>query len=86
MTKPNEHAKIHDAMRDAFRSNRFTVDNRGRVLRGPDEETAPETGPTEGAPPKRPGKADGGAHGHIPVDPNASINRAIRAALDRRGT
>jgi len=84
MSKPNENAKIHDAMRDAFRSNRFTLDSRGRLLRGPVDVEA-ETAPTEDAPPKRPGKADGGAQGHVPVDPSASINRAIRQLATGQG-
>ena len=86
MTNPNE--PINQGLRRAFTSGRFTVDGQGRLLRGPDDdaETAPETGPTEDAPPMRPGKADGGAQGHLPEDPSASINRTIRAARGQRGS
>lgn len=80
----NEHTTINDAMRRAFRSNRFTTDSRGRILRAPSDVEA-ETEPIEEATSKRPGSADAGAQGHVPVDPNAVINNAIRESAGRRG-
>jgi hypothetical protein len=80
----NEHTRINSAMRDAFRASRITVDNSGRVLRGPAAEEIEEL--TEEVPSKRPGSADGGARGATPVDPNAVINNAIRESAGRRGS
>lgn len=84
MTNPTEHKRINSAMRRAFRSRRFTTDSAGRILRAPAEVEA-ETESTEEAEPKRLGRADGGAQGHIPVDPIAAVNAAIREATGRRG-
>ncbi len=80
----NEHTTINDEMRRAFRANRFTTDNTGRIVRGPvDEEEEMEIAAE--VPSKSPGRADGGAQGHVPVDPNAVINNAIRESAGRRG-
>jgi hypothetical protein len=69
----NDHTPLNEAMRQAFTSARFTLDGRGRVLRGPDEETAPETGPDVPAAPR------------LPADPGDAVNRAIRRRLTGQG-
>lgn len=84
MTTPSEHVKVNEAMRRSYRTNRFSVDNSGRLLRGPSLDVDAEES-TEEAPSKSPGRADGGAQGAVPVDPIASINDAIRSAAGRRG-
>ncbi len=81
MTKPTENDPINQGLRRAFTSARFTVDGQGRVLRGPDAETTPETGPAEtDAAPMPLGKSDAGARGPVPTDPVAAINQAIHRA------
>ncbi len=75
---PDEHVKVNQRMRDAFRAHRFSADDTGRILRGP---TGPDTEdqPVEDAPvAMSPGRADGGATGSVPQDPLDGINRAIR--------
>jgi|GEM_PF-2634170 len=77
----DHHDSINEVMRHAFGSHRFNLDGRGRLLRGPDAETTPATGPDVPAPL---GKSDAGARGHVPTDPGAAINQAIRRALAGR--
>jgi hypothetical protein len=72
MTK-YENDPINQGLRRAFTSARFTVDGQGRVLRGPDEETTPETGTDVPAPPR------------LPADPGDAVNRAIRRRLTGQG-
>jgi hypothetical protein len=83
MTKPNENDPINQGLRRAFTSARFTLDAKGRVLRGPDAETAPETGTDAASQPL--GKSDAGARGHVPTDPGDAINAAIRRTMVGRG-
>lgn len=80
----NEHVKVNAELRRVHQSRRFTTNAAGQIVRGPDEEEPEEL--TEDAPSKSPGRADAGARGAVPVDPNASINDAIRTSARRRGT
>jgi hypothetical protein len=82
MSKPNESDSINQAMRHAFTAGRFTLDAKGRVIRGPDEDA--ETGQDAPAPTPL-GKSDAGARGHVPTDPGDAINAAIRRAMVGRG-
>ena len=74
-----DHDPINEAMRQAFHGPRFTtVDGVRR---------APAGVPAEGtdAAPKPLGKSDAGARGHVPIDPGAAINAAIRRVRVGRG-
>ncbi len=82
MSKPNENDPINQGLRRAFTSARFTLDAKGRVIRGPNEEPASDAGPDV---PAALGKSDAGARGDVPTDPAAAVNAAIRKALAGRG-
>ncbi len=81
----HEHTPLNEAMRQAFTAGRFTVDAKGRLLRGPDEDA--ETGTDASAASRLPlGKSDAGASGDLPTDPVAAINAVIRRAMRGGGS
>jgi hypothetical protein len=67
----HENDSLNAGLRRAFASGRFTVDGRGRLLRGPDEETV--TGPDVPDAPR------------LPADPTEAMNALIRRRLTGQG-